>query len=57
MNELIQFKEQLEAAKELIDSYQHKQTKAASARIRKAIGNIKKEVTGIRAILVAADKV
>jgi len=57
MNELTQFKGQLENAVELITNYQTKQTKAESARIRKAIGEIKKDITPLRAILVAADRV
>lgn len=56
MNELIQFKDQLEATIASITAYQAKQTKAESARIRKAIGEIKKDITPLRAILVAADK-
>jgi len=56
MNELTQFKGQLEDAIASITNYQAKQTKAESARIRKAIGDIKKDITPLRAILVAADK-
>ena len=56
MNELSQFKGQLEATIALINNYQTKATKAESARIRKAIGEIKKDITPMRAILIAADK-
>ncbi len=40
-----------------INTYNEKPTKAESARIRKVLGEIKKQVTGVRAALVAADKV
>jgi len=56
MNELTQFKGQLEDVIALITNYQTKPTKAESGRIRKAIGDIKKDITPMRAILVAADK-
>ena len=56
MNELTQFKGQLEAALTSINNYLEKPTKAESGRIRKVIGEIKKDITPLRAILVAADK-
>ena len=56
MNELTQFKGQLEDAVASITRYEAKPTKAESARIRKAIGEIKKDITPLRAALVAADK-
>ena len=39
-----------------INAYTSKPTKAESARIRKSLGEIKKQVTAVRAALVAADK-
>lgn len=39
-----------------IEAYNAKPTKAESARIRAVLGRIKKDVTGVRAALVAADK-
>jgi hypothetical protein len=39
-----------------IAAYTTKPTKASSARIRKNLGEIKKQVTGVRAALVGADK-
>lgn len=56
MAELTQIKQELSVALELINNYETKPTKAESARIRKALGEIKKQVTGVRAALVAADK-
>jgi len=56
MNELNTIKSQLEDALASIDAYVAKPTKAESGRIRKALGEIKKNVTGVRAALVAADK-
>jgi ElaB/YqjD/DUF883 family membrane-anchored ribosome-binding protein len=56
MEELQVIKAQLIEALTEIGMYEDKQTKAASARIRKILGNIKKQVTGVRAALVAADK-
>jgi predicted lipoprotein len=46
----------LETALEQINKYEEKPTKAESARIRATLGAIKKDVTGVRAALVAADK-
>ena len=56
MNELNTINTLLKGAIEEIDSYTEKQTKAASARIRKSLGEIKKQVTAVRSALVAADK-
>ena len=56
MTELTTIKQELETALEQINSYETKPTKAESARIRKTLGEIKKQVTGVRAALVAADK-
>ena len=56
MNELETITEALENALNDISSYSIKPTKAASARIRKTLGEVKKQVTGVRAALVAADK-
>ena len=39
-----------------VQSYNKKQTKVGSARIRKQLGNLKNMVPSIRANLVAADK-
>lgn len=39
-----------------INDYNAKPTKAESGRIRKVLGEIKKDVTSVRAALVAADK-
>ena len=56
MNELTTIKAQLEGALASITAYEAKPTKAESGRIRKALGEVKKQVTGVRAALVAADK-
>jgi hypothetical protein len=56
MTELNNIKLQLEAALAEINAYETKPTKACSGRIRKCLGEVKKEVTGVRAALVAADK-
>ena len=56
MNELLTIKANLEVALACIAAYENKQTKAESARIRKVLGAIKRDVTGVRAALVAADK-
>lgn len=56
MSELTTIKLQLEEALSQITSYETKQTKATSGRIRKVLGKIKNSVTGVRAALVAADK-
>jgi len=46
----------LRLALDTIEEYNEKGTKAASARVRKILGEVKKKVTGVRAELVAADK-
>ena len=56
MNEVIKIKEQLQIALAQIETFENKQTKATSARIRIALGEIKKSVTGTRAALVQTDK-
>jgi len=56
MQELNTIKQHLETALAEINSYEQKQTKATSGRIRKSLGEIKKLVTPTRAALVAADK-
>jgi predicted lipoprotein len=56
MKELTSIKALLEAALSQINKYEEKPTKAESARIRATLGSIKKDVTGVRAALVAADK-
>ena len=56
MNELNTIKTELETALAEINAYEAKPTKASSARIRKVLGEIKKQVTGVRAELVDADK-
>lgn len=56
MTELNKIRDDLELALGQITSYQVKPTKAESARIRKTLGAIKKQVTGVRAVLIAADK-
>ena len=56
MTELNTIKELLVTATEQITRYENKPTKAESARIRKTLGTIKNQVTGVRAALVAADK-
>ena len=56
MNELNNIKEQLTTALSQIEAYETKPTKAESGRIRKTLGEVKKQVTGVRAALVAADK-
>ena len=56
MTNLTTIKSQLETALEQINAYEAKRTKAESARIRKSLGEVKKQVTGVRAALVAADK-
>jgi len=57
MNELNTINDLLVAASNQIAAYNEKPTKAESGRIRKTLGEIKKQVTGVRAALVAADKV
>jgi hypothetical protein len=56
MEELNNMAAQLGDALTRINDYNEKPTKAESARIRKVLGEIKKDVTGVRAALVAADK-
>ena len=56
MTELVEIKTYLETAIAQINAYTEKPTKAESGRIRKTLGEIKKQVTGVRAALVAADK-
>ena len=57
MTELLQFRKNLIDAIEAIDTFTDtKKTKAQSARIRKVLGEVKNQVTGVRAALVAADK-
>ena len=56
MTELTRIKAELETALEQIEAYATKPTKAESGRIRKTLGAIKNQVTGVRAALVAADK-
>lgn len=56
MNELDTIYQELIAATNAITAYKEKPTKAESGRIRKTLGEIKKQVTGVRAALVAADK-
>jgi hypothetical protein len=56
MTELDNIKTQLETALASIEAYTTKPTKAESARIRKVLGEVKKQVTGVRAALVTADK-
>lgn len=56
MEELSTIKTALMAALDQIEAYEAKPTKAASKRIRTELGEIKKQVTAVRAALVAADK-
>ena len=56
MTELTQIKTDLQSALAQIEAYESKPTKAESGRIRKTLGEVKKQVTGVRAALVAADK-
>ena len=56
MRELNTIKTELETALAAINAYEAKPTKAESGRIRKSLGEVKKQVTGVRAALVAADK-
>lgn len=56
MTEVLNIKAKLEAALAEITAFETKQTKASSARIRKALGEVKKDVTGVRAALIEADK-
>ena len=56
MTELLNIKTLLETALEQINKYEVKGSKAESGRIRATLGQIKKDVTGVRAALVAADK-
>ena len=56
MNEINNMAALLGDALTRINSYNNKPTKAESARIRKVLGEIKNNVTGTRAALVAADK-
>ena len=54
MNEL---EKQLETLLAEVKIYSAKPTKTSSGKIRKQLGEIKKQITPIRAELVAADKV
>jgi hypothetical protein len=54
--QLQQITTDLRLALDTIEEYNEKGTKAASARVRKILGEVKKKVTGVRAELVAADK-
>ncbi len=56
MTKLQTIKTNLETALAQITEYETKNTKAESARIRKTLGEIKKQVTEARAELVTADK-
>jgi len=56
MTELNNIKTQITTVLASIEAYEAKATNAESARIRKALGEIKKAVTGVRAELVTADK-
>lgn len=56
MIQLTQLKDALSDAIAEIEAYETKQSKAASARVRKLIGNVKNLVTPTRAALVAADR-
>ena len=56
MNEVLQIKSKLELALAQITAYENRTTKAESQRIRVTLGDIKKDITGVRAALVAADK-
>lgn len=56
MNEVQTIKAKLQAALAEIEAFEAKQTKACSARIRKALGDVKNDVTAVRAALIAADK-
>ena len=56
MNELNTTAALLGEALTRISSYNEKPTKAESARIRKVLGDIKKQITPTRAALVAEDK-
>jgi len=56
MKELNEMKLQLQLAVDSITAFSEKQTKVASAAIRKQLGEIKNGVTAVRAALVAEDK-
>ena len=56
MKELEEIKATMIAVVAEIEAYAGKQTKAASARIRKGLVSIKSKVTGTRKALLAADK-
>lgn len=56
MTELSNIKSNLELALSQINAYENRTTKAESQRIRVTLGDIKKQVTGVRAALVDADK-
>lgn len=56
MTELTKMKELLTTALEQIDKYESKSTKAASARIRKALSEVKKNISVVRTVLLDADK-
>ena len=55
MNEVQKMKELLIEALQTMEAYEAKQTKAASARLRKAVGEVKKNVVAFRSTLVSAD--
>lgn len=56
MNELKNIKDLLITTLSQIEAFEAKPTKAESGRIRIALGEVKKQVTGVRSALVAADK-
>ena len=56
MEALLAMKVELQTALDLIQAFEDKKTKAASGRVRIALGEIKKHVTDVRASLVASDK-
>ncbi len=56
MSELQNLKAAFNKALVEIEAYETKQSKAASARVRKLIGDVKNLVTPTRAALVEADK-
>lgn len=56
MDELVKLEAELESALEEVRSFNDTPNKSKSKRIRLQLGEIKKKVTAIRAILVEADK-
>ncbi len=56
MNEIEKLEDALREVLVEVETYNKKPNKSLSGRIRKQLGEIKKDITPIRALLVKADK-